>query len=158
MTRARHIHTHCLPHRPREEEDGGTAGAELNFNHGVAVTHRFYSFGWGTCATSVTSRLHDTRDTQKVGKQCPKWHLGITPRAASFKALNSAGHCLVMRFNSDNECSNVRRSTACNVLLLRIAVGRFRLGSIVVDRNLIENDRSAFHWQNARRLHAPLGS
>ena len=53
---------------------------------------------------------------------------------------------------------NVRRSTACNVLLLRIAVGRFRLSSIVVDRNLIENDGSAFHWHNARRLHAPLGS
>ena len=97
MTRARHIHAA----RGRRKEDGrgagwGTASAEPNFNHGVAVVaHRLYS-GVGRVGNTDSVCNITTTETPKNGQLVPemakRW---IGARPASFRYLNSNEHYLV---------------------------------------------------------------
>ena len=97
MTRARHIHAA----RGRRKEDGhgagwGTASAETNFNHGVAVVaHRLYS-GVGRVGNTDSVCNITTTETPKNGQLVPemakRW---IGARPASFRYLNSNEHYLV---------------------------------------------------------------
>ena len=97
MTRARHIRAA----RGRRKEDGhgagwGTASAETNFNHGVAVVaHRLYS-GVGRVGNTDSVCNITTTETPKNGQLVPemakRW---IGARPASFRYLNSNEHYLV---------------------------------------------------------------
>ena len=100
MTRARHIHAargrRKEGRRARSGAGWGTASAETNFNHGVAVVaHRLYS-GVGRVGNTDSVCNITTTETPKNGQLVPemakRW---IGARPASFRYLNSNEHYLV---------------------------------------------------------------